>query len=234
MVSNSIRYRLAAVALAFSALCAVASGCGGSGADSSATPLSLELRLVRAGQLAGWKETEPPETIDDAAPFADQIQDTLIVATPEEVVAELERRGFVAASISSLGRPPNHVPGGSGVVELDSEADARAVQDWTVRDSLSPCPNECTIDISEFDVEGIPDAVGIKRERQPGAVPRFTYYEVSFTDGPFYYVVLAGGDPAHMVTKDDVISSARALWEQVRGKPLPAGDAPAAVANQGG
>ena len=232
MIGHSIRYSLAAVLLTLVVLCAFASGCGGTGSDPSSTPLSLEQRVVRAGQLADWKETAPPATLGDAATFAEQIQDTLIAATGEEAAAELERRGFVAASFSSLGKPPNHVEGGSGVIEVRSEADALAVQEWAVRDSLSPCPNDCTIDISEFDVAGIPNAVGIKRERQPGAVPRFEYYEVSFTDGPFYYVVLAGGDPAHMVSKDDVIASAQLLWQQVRGRPLPASDSLGAVATQ--
>ena len=234
MLTTSTLRRLTLATLVVVSL-ALLAGCGGSQSGTGGAPLTLEQRLVRAGQLADWSETAPPATIGEATTFVDQIRDTLIAATPAQAIAELERLGFAGASFSSLGKPPNHVEGGSAVVELGSEADARAVQDWAVRDSLSPCPNICTVDITEFEVGDIPQAVGIHRTRQPDSTdPPFQYYEVSFTDGPFYYVVLAWGDPAHMVSKDDVIASARDLWEQVRGRPLPADGAPQAVASQGG
>jgi hypothetical protein len=93
----------------------------------------------------------------------------LIAASPEEAVAELGRLGFVGAAVSSLQKPGGRAKGGSGVTQLRSEEDAGAFQDWAVHDSLSPCKGVCTIDITEFEVDGIPGAVGIKRARHPGS-----------------------------------------------------------------
>ncbi len=63
--------------------------------------------------------------------------------------------------------------------------------EWLVDDSMKPCPETCAVEISEFDVDGIPDARGIRRTQteediaargRPDDRP-FDSYKTIFTDG---------------------------------------------------
>jgi hypothetical protein len=39
---------------------------------------------------------------------------------------------------------------------------ATRVLEWGNKDALSPCPDECNVDITAFDVKDIPDARGVR------------------------------------------------------------------------
>ena len=182
MLTTSTLRRLTLATLVVVSL-ALLAGCGGSQSGTGGAPLTLEQRLVRAGQLADWSETAPPATIGEATTFVDQIRDTLIAATPAQAIAELERLGFAGASFSSLGKPPNHVEGGSAVVELGSEADARAVQDWAVRGLALTVPEH--LHGRHHGVRGRRHSAGRGHPPHPATRldpdPPFQYYEVSST-----------------------------------------------------
>jgi hypothetical protein len=79
---------------------------------------------------------------------------------------------------------------------MGSEDDAQKLVDQRHQDYTAPCPHVCTVDASEFEVSGIPDAKGMKRASQPGHEGEpFEAYEVEFADGDFVYIVNVAGEP---------------------------------------
>ncbi len=221
-----MRVGLAAVLLAVLALAA----CGGS--DEAAAPLTLEQRLVEAGDVpAGFAPDGTPASTTDVDQFISGVSDTFVQATPEQVHNVLTDAGFVAATNGGFAKSEN-ANIGSAAVQFASEDGANAALDFAYNDTLLPCLERCDIAISEFDVPDIPDAKGVQRSRteqsaagtgdaEPG--PLFDSYEVSFVNGPFLYVVRGFGNPPGSVTEDQVIAAAQALYERVDGAPLPEG-----------
>jgi hypothetical protein len=75
--------------------------------------------------------------------------------------------------------------------------------DFFHRDSLRPCPESCAFSVSEFDVDGIPGAFGVRRFASEEAVQTagtsderpYDSYAVFFADGDFAYDIDLGGPP---------------------------------------
>ena len=114
----------------------------------------------------------------------------------------------------------------SSVIQLDSEDGAANALQWVHEDRLKPCPKTCAVQISEFEVDGIPDAQGVRRSQnaedieavgREGDMP-FEAYEVLFSDGPFVYTVDVHGPPGS-VTEEQVQEIASALHSRVEGAP---------------
>ena len=82
------------------------------------------------------------------------------------------------------------------VMQFASEEEAADMAGVLHDDGLEPCPGSCAVDISEFEVDDIPDAQGVARiptaedlEATGAEGDPFSAYTVSFADGPFAYKV---------------------------------------------
>ena len=49
------------------------------------------------------------------------------------------------------------------MIRLQSEEGAANALEWIEADSVKPCPKTCAVKISEFDVDDVPDARGVRR-----------------------------------------------------------------------
>jgi hypothetical protein len=157
------------------------------------------------------------------AAFVDQIKDSLVRTTPSEAEETLSDAGFAGAV------DREYEAHGAAAVSVamqlrDSDA-ATSVLEWSNNDALSPCPRECNVDISAFDVKGIPGARGVKRLREKdaqGAGPSnpFESYEISFVDGQVLYALRTEGDPG-TGDRNALVHAAKRLYARVEGRPLP-------------
>jgi hypothetical protein len=87
---------------------------------------------------------------------------------------------------------------------------------------MKPCPRTCANQISEFDVNGVPDAWGVRRSQSAedieavgaeGDVP-FDSYGMGFTDGSLVYTLDLHGPPGS-VSEEQALDIARALYERI-------------------
>ena len=211
--------------------------CGNLGATQ---PLSLDQRVATAADAPGTKP-DPEETREQTADF-----DEFIVAMkdraidPEASMTDVFRNaGFKAAIADArfFGDVHSHdVPHlFTSVIQLASQEGAESALDWLHSDSLKPCPESCAVQISEFDVDGIQGALGVRRAQsaediknlgRPGDEP-FESYEVLFVDGSFTYSMVLRGQPG-AVTEKQAETIALALYKRVRGAPPPSGSGAAA------
>jgi hypothetical protein len=113
------------------------------------------------------------------------------------------------------------------VMQFASEEEAAEMADLLHGDGLEPCPGSCAVDISEFEVDDIPDAQGGARiqtaedlEATGAPGDPFTAYSISFADGPFAYkVTLFAFGPPGKVSQEQVDEIATSLYERVEGAP---------------
>ena len=210
-----------------------AAACGG----DEAAPLTLEQRFFQAGDAPGY-EPDPLEggkhTWDGVDKFANQTSEQLIRATLVDFKKFLTEAGFVRGIGGTRFLPEDngehdrddpHVV--IGVLQFESEEGARDAVDWFDEDSRQPCPGKCAITIAEFEVDGIPDAKGVrrfvtaKRLEQTGdeeAEP-FDGYDIRFADGPFAYYVGTFGPPGEATTEAVTEAIAKRIYERVKGAP---------------
>lgn len=204
-----------------------ASGCGGDEAQSETT-LALTERVVQAEDAPGSKP-DPVETQQSTTmllEFVDEL--TMRAVDPdEEMLTELfTDAGFQGAVSDTRFFGESHSPEQphifSSVIELESEEGAESAMGWLVEDTMKPCPETCAVEISEFDVDGIPDARGIRRTQtaediaargRPDDRP-FDSYTTIFADGPFVYSVDLSGSPGS-VSEEQALEIATALYERV-------------------
>lgn len=206
--------------------------CGGDEAD----PLTLDQRFIQDGDAPGYAP-DPVEggkhTWDNVDDFVDQTHDRLVSATPPEAKKFLTEAGFVRAIGGTRflpGSDGEHSRGdphaGIGVLQFESDEGARDAVDWFYEDDLQPCPGRCAVTISEFEVDGIPDAKGVrrvvtaKRLRQTGeeGEPRDAY-DIWFADGPFAYFVGTFGPPGDATTEAVTEAIAKRIYDRVEGAP---------------
>jgi hypothetical protein len=164
-------------------------------------------------------EPDPVEggrhTWGDADEFVDQTPDRFISVTTAEAEEFLTETGFVRGIGGTRflpGRDGEHSPGDPhvfiDVLQFDSDEGARGAVEWFHEDDRQPCPGKCAIAISEFEVDGIPDATGVRRVvtakqlRQTGEEGEpIDGYDVRFADGPFAYFVGISGPPGDETTE---------------------------------
>ena len=214
-----------------------AAACGG---DDEAAPLTLEQRFIQAGDAPGY-EPDPLEggkhTWDGADKFAAQTSDQLIRATLVDYEKFLTEAGFVRAIGGTRFLPGDngehdrndpHVV--MGVLQFESDEGARDAVDWYHDDGTQPCPGKCAVTISEFEVDGIPDAKGVRRFvtaerlRQTGEEGEPNDgYDIRFSDGPFAYHVGTFGPIGDATTEQVTEAIAKRIYDRVKGAPPPEG-----------
>ena len=220
------------VVLSVAAVLGVAACGGGNGAD----PLTLGQRFIQDADAPGY-EPDPEEggrhTWGDADEFVDQTGDRLVSATTAEAKEFLNEAGFIRAiggtrflpgSDGEHSRGDPHVV--MGVLRFESDEGARDALDWFYEDDRQPCPGKCAVTISEFEVDGIPDAKGVRRVvtaerlRQTGEEGEpFDGYDIRFADGSFAYYVGTFGPPGGATTEAVTEAIAKRIYERVKGAP---------------
>ena len=98
--------------------------------------------------------------------------------------------------------------------------------DFFHTDSLRPCPESCAFSVSEFNVDAIPGATGVRRYASEEAVKTagtsenrpYDSYAIFFADGDFAYNVDLGGPPG-TTSEDKAVEIAQNLYDRVHGRP---------------
>jgi hypothetical protein len=211
----------------------VLAACGG---DDSKEPMTLSQRVVSQEDAPGSK-ADPVEKRQQTADFEEFIDalGELTIDPDTETMTDLFRGAGFQEAIADTRfygethrRTAPHIF--STVIQLQSEDGAAKALEWLHEDSLKPCPETCAVRISEFEVDGIADARGVRRTQSAEdieAVGRendvpFDSYQVLFTDGPFVYTVDVHGPPGS-VTEQQAEEIATALHSRVEGAPPPGG-----------
>jgi hypothetical protein len=205
-----------------------AAACGG----EDAAPLALEQRVSGEADAPG-SQADPVETrvtvtgIEDVRSLPDGL------FSPEEEDVSAMEAGFVSALVDTRFYPAEpgaeHMGGephlATLVMQMASEEGAADMADVLHDDGLEPCPGKCAVDISEFEVDDIPDARGVARittaedleATGEQGVP-FAVYKITFADGPFAYEVDMFGPP-EKVSQRQLEEIAKNLYERVEGSP---------------
>ncbi|HYM63583.1 MAG TPA: hypothetical protein VES61_02785 [Gaiellaceae bacterium] len=222
--------RAGLLALAVVAAIGIA-GCGGS---ESAEPLTLAQRVPGEAEAPGSKP-DPVETRRAASGFDEfkaNLVDQLIEPSAEEM-RKFEKAGFVSGILDTrffpfepgaahTGHEPHVV---TLVLEFESEDGANDAIAVLHRNGLKPCPEGCAADLTEFDVDGVPDATGVRAVAtaadieatgEPGEP--YDSYAIRFADGPFAYDIELFGAPGK-VSEKQAEEIANKLYDRVGGSP---------------
>ena len=198
---------------------ALLAGCGSS-SKSVAAGLPLWQRVVLGGELSGYDpQIQPPQMLN-LSQFVAQARPSYIRITVPSAIKELKADGFKTAMIEDF---PNGAGGptiASSVLLVGSPSQAQRVVDWSVGDSLQPCPKTCTAQWKAVKVSGIPGAKGAYRSNLPGTRP-FEGYNIAYADGSFVYDLFVLGRKPGSVTENDLIAAVKAQYKRVKGAPLP-------------
>jgi hypothetical protein len=199
----------------------------------TAEPLTLERRVLSESEVPG-SLPDPVESRQTASTL-DEFKAWEDIPAAEIDPAKLEEAGFVSAIHDTRFLP--ETPGGPHareaahvrvlVVQFDSQDGARSGVDLLHESALQPCPERCAARIEEFDVSGVPDAMGARRQITAERLQETgedgdpsDSYTISFADGPFVYQVEGFGPPGKL-TEQQVEDIAKKLRDRVAGAPLP-------------
>jgi hypothetical protein len=217
-------------------LCAVGvlclAACGGGNSEATSTgPLTLDQRVVTEEDAPGSKPdpVETRQTASDEQEFSDRMGDAFVNPTDEEK-ARLGTIGFVEAIRDTRYFGDVHSKDDlhtfSLVVQLDSPDGAKEMADFFHTDGVRPCPESCAFSVTEFDVDGIPGATGVRRYASEediqaagtGEDRPYDSYAIQFADGDFAYRIDLGGPPGKP-SEDQAVEIAKALYDRVHGRP---------------
>jgi len=204
---------------------------GGSGEATSTGPLALDQRVVIEEDAPDSKPdpVEKRQTAADEQEFSDKMGDAFINPTEQET-KDLQTVGFVQAIRDTRYFGDTHSRDDahtfSLVVQLDSPDGAKEMADFFHTDSLRPCPESCAFSVSEFNVDGIPGATGVRRYASEEAVKTagtsenrpYDSYAIFFADGDFAYDIDLGGPPG-TTSEDEAVEIAQNLYDRVHGRP---------------
>jgi hypothetical protein len=219
------------LALAATAVLGLAA-CGGGNSEATSTgPLALDQRVVTEEDAPGSKPdpVETRQTASDEQVFSDKMGDAFINPTDQEK-ARLGTIGFVKAIRDTRYFGDVHsrddVHTFSLVVQLDSPDGAKEMADFFHTDGVRPCPESCAFSVTEFDVDGIPGATGIRRYASEEAIKAagtgedrpYDSYNIQFADGDFAYRIDLGGPPGEP-SEDQAVEIAKSLYDRVHGRP---------------
>jgi hypothetical protein len=201
-----------------------------SGDDETAEPVPAAQRFVTEEDAPGSKP-DPDETGETTASLGDFItglSEFAINPDQEEATAVFEEAGFKGWGVEPRFFGETHTETAphvvSSYIELGSDDGAASVLDWLETDSKKPCPMSCAVQISDFDVDDIEDARGVRRlataediERvgTEDQVPSESYW-VAFTDGGVVYIVDLHGPPGS-VSEEQALEIARAYHDRLTG-----------------
>jgi hypothetical protein len=219
------------LALAATAVLGLAA-CGGGNSEATSTgPLALDQRVVTEEDAPGSKPdpVEKRQTASDEQDFSDKMGDAFINPTDEEK-ARLGTIGFVEAIRDTRYFGDVHSQDDlhtfSLVVQFDSPGGAKEMADFFHTDGVRPCPESCAFSVTEFDVDGIPGATGVRRYASEediqaagtGENRPYDSYAIQFADGDFAYRIDLGGPPGKP-SEDKAVEIAKALYDRVHGRP---------------
>ena len=219
------------LALAATAVLGLAA-CGGGNSEATSTgPLALDQRVVTEEDAPGSKPdpVEKRQTASDEQDFSAKMGDAFINPTDEEK-ARLGTIGFVKAIRDTRyfgdvhSRDDLHTF--SLVVQFDSPDGAKEMADFFHTDGVRPCPESCAFSVTEFDVDGIPGATGVRRYASEediqaagtGENRPYDSYAIQFADGDFAYRIELGGPPGKP-SEDKAVEIAQNLYDRVHGRP---------------
>jgi hypothetical protein len=199
-----------------------------SGGDDA--PLPVAQRFPSAADAPGSKDdpVEQGETTEDLDEFIVIFRPALIDPDDEEVTTVFQEAGFKGAGLDVRFFGDTHSPTAphlfSWFIELDSEDGAKSALDFLEADTMKPCPQSCAAVISTFDVDGIPDARGVRRIATAEDIeaagtenedPSESYW-VGFTAGSIVYTVDLGGPPGS-VSEEQAQGIVSAYYERLTG-----------------
>jgi hypothetical protein len=213
---------LAALALVASA------GCGGDDDAAPVEPVPLEQRVVSAEDAPGSKPdpVEEGQMTVDFDEFIGALGELAVDPDTAEMTEVFEEAGFEAAITDTRFFSATHSPDAphvnSSVIQVQSDDGAASALEWLEADSMKPCPTTCAVKISEFDVDGAPDAWGVRRSANAEDIEAvgtagdrpFESYGIGFTDGSFVYTLDLHGPPGS-VSEEQAEDIARSLYERI-------------------
>ena len=206
-------------------------GCGGDDDAETADPTPLTQRFLTAEDAPGSKPdpVEERQTTEDFDEFITGLSDASIDPDRDEMTTVFQDAGFNGAGVDTRFFGETHTPGSSphvisSFIELESEDGATSALDWLETDAKKPCPMSCAVQISEFDVDDIPDARGVHRIATAEDIERVgtederpnDSYFVGFTNGAFVYTVDLFGPPGS-VSEEQALEIASAYYERLAG-----------------
>jgi hypothetical protein len=207
--------------------------CGGTDDAQTAepTPLTLRQQLLTAEDAPGSKPdpVEKGGTTVDFDQFIAELSDFAIDPDRKEMTAVFKEAGFEAAGSSTRFFGETHTRYEphifNGVIQLQSEGGATSALDWLEADTMKPCPMDCAVQRSEFDVDDIPGARGVHRSATAEDIARvgteheepFDVYWVGFTHGPSVYTVALQGSPSDPVSEEQALKIAGDYYERLAG-----------------
>ncbi|MET1011531.1 MAG: hypothetical protein ABWY83_04060 [Actinomycetota bacterium] len=199
-----------------------------SGGDDSPPPVAQ--RFPTAADAPGSKDdpVEQGESAEDLEEFVVIFRPALIDPDDEEVTSVFQEAGFKRAGLDVRFFGETHLPTAphlfSWFIELDSEDGAKNALDFLEADTMKPCPQSCASVISSFDVDGIPDARGVRRIATAEDIeaagtededPSESYW-VGFTVGSIVYTLDLGGLPGS-VSEEQAQGIVSAYYERLTG-----------------
>jgi len=214
------------------AVLVLGTACGGGSDEATSTgPLALAQRVVTEEDAPGSKPdpVEKRQTAADEQEFIEKMGDAFVNPS-EEDRKSLQTVGFVQAINDTRYFGETHSRDDahtfSLVVQLDSPDGATEMTDFFHTDSLRPCPESCAFSVSEFDVDGIPGATGVRRVATEDAIKAagtsenrpYDSYAIFFADGDFAYNIDYGGPPG-TTSEDKAVEIAQNLYDRVHGRP---------------
>jgi hypothetical protein len=201
--------------------------CGG-GDDETPAPVPLAQRFLTAEDAPGTKPdpVEKRQTTVDFDEFIQGLSELTVDPDKDEMTTVFQEAGFKAAGADARffgethARTAPHV--NSSFIELESEDGATSALEWLETDSEKPCPKSCAVQISDFDVDDIPDARGVHRIATAEDIARlgtedqqpFDSYWVGFTAGPLVYTVDLHGRPGS-VSEEQALTIASAYYDRL-------------------
>ena len=206
-------------------------GCGGGDADETAAPpVPLAQRFVTAEDAPETKPdpVEKRQTTVEFDEFRAALSDFAVDPNEEEITKVFEEAGFKSGGVDARFFGETHTFTArhvfSSFIELESEDGATSALDWLEADSRKPCPMNCAVQISTFDVDDIDDARGVHRIATAEDIKKigtgdqrpFDSYWVGFTNGAFVHTVDLRGPPGS-VSEGQALDIARAYYDRLTG-----------------
>jgi hypothetical protein len=203
-------------------------------AGEEAAPLALGERVPTEADAPGSKpdHVEKRVTANSADELVSSLHDRLINPTPEELREFKEELGFIAGVFDTRFFGAEHSADAPHVFSLvgqfDSEEHATRAAELLHNDGIRPCPETCATQVEEFDVDGVPDATGVRRfataeDIEAAGTPDVRphdFYTIRFSNGAFAYDIELFGPPG-AVSEAQAEDIAEALYERVKGAPAP-------------
>ncbi len=197
--------------------------CGGD--DDTAAPLPPAQRFLTEEDAPGSKP-DPVETRQPEAGLSALSE--LAIDPGDEMTTVFQEAGFKGAGIDTRFFGETHTDTAphviSSFIELESEDGAKSALDWLAADAKKPCPESCAVQWSDFDVDDIEGARGIRRLATAEDIERVGTenqrpsddYLVGFTNGAFVYTVVLFGPPGS-VSEEQALEIASAYYDRLTG-----------------